>query len=92
MADPTFISLRSDYFTNLSYRRENSLTKAHAFVEACIGMLAFAKRRHHDGTEQEFDFSNLQSQLERAEHWIEAHPDSQTGGGVVYPDFSNLRG
>ena len=81
------------YEDNLSYSRDQSVSKAVDFVEAAeFILIRQPKRSRHDGTEVEYDLEVIESRLKDAQRFID-----QNGGvgssrsSVRHLDFGGLR-
>jgi hypothetical protein len=83
---------RAAYLDNLSYQTDSSVSKARAFVEACVALLmTLPKSIATGGTNADLNPELIQKQLEYAQRWLALNNTSSNGGSVRHLDFRNLR-
>jgi len=86
----TFADVKAAYDDNASYVEDDSATKAAAFVTACRFLLRqLPKLAMQGGTNQvQMSPELIRDEMRDAHQWLAS---KRTRGGVVHPDFSNLR-
>ena len=83
----------TQYRDNLGYRAADSVTKAQAFVEACLFILeARPGRQQLETLGMQRDLTIIERRLEATQAWLDTHPDNASAGaGTTYMDLSGVR-
>jgi hypothetical protein len=89
----TFTEVQAAYFTNATYLEDASVTKAKAFITACMFLLEMKPRSlSHDGASIDFDFKLIENLMNAAKDYVSIN---QTIDGcpsrVTVKSFKNFR-
>ena len=88
----TLADVQAAYDDNASYLEDNSVTKARAFVTACIFLMRRkAERSRHGPAEHEFDIESLRLQLKEARRWLGMNDTARTGPASTLVDLGGYR-
>lgn len=81
------------YLDNCGYAEDRSVAKARAFITACRALLILQPKRQRTGSnhETEFNIEGLNSQIDKAQAWINANRSTSNGGYRHY-SMQNFRG
>ncbi len=89
----TDTQVEAAYDDNSNYSDgSGDITKARNFAQACrILLRRYASSVGTDATSMSRNTSLIQSELDRALTWLQAHDTAENGGGTVVADFRNAR-
>jgi len=88
----TLANVQDAYDDNASYLEDNSVTKARAFVTACLFLLRMqAKRSKHGPAEEELDTEGTREQLKHARIWLATHDTARRGPNATSLSLEDYR-
>lgn len=93
--DADIAAARTAYLENADYEEADSVTKAKAFITACVKLLAVPITRTanagRDGNELEMNPELIATMRDDARRWLAAALQSTSNPAVIHADFTDFR-